>query len=87
MKQIKQFILSCLLLTVSLAVCGQQVSKVTYIHSDPDGKPFAATDETGKLAWTTVYFPFGRAFEDTSVYRIGGDDSRNKTISRIELIL
>lgn len=59
-------IASLLLLIASFSISAQQYSKITYIHSDPDGTPFAATDEEGNLEWKIEHYPFGREFENTS---------------------
>lgn len=67
-------ITSLLLLIASFSLSAQQYSKITYIHTDPDGTPFAATDEQGNLEWKIEHYPFGREFENTS-------QDRNNNIS------
>jgi RHS repeat-associated protein len=52
-----------LLLIISFSISAQQYSKITYIHTDPDGTPFAATDEEGELEWKTEHYPFGQEYE------------------------
>jgi len=47
----------------------QQYTKVIYVHSDPDGTPFAATDERGNVEWQIDHFPYGKEYENTQVAR------------------
>lgn len=63
---LKNFLTSIVLLVVTSVTHAQQYSKVTYVHSDPDGSAFAATNEQGAIEWRIEHFPFGREFENTS---------------------
>lgn len=43
--------------------------KVTFIHTDADGTPFAATDSKGNLKWRRENYPYGDKYKDTNVDR------------------
>ena len=59
-------IVALLLLLPCLILQAQTYSKITYIHSDADGTPFAATDEQGNLAWQLDHYPYGDEYRNTS---------------------
>ena len=59
-------IVALLLLLPCLTLQAQTYSKITYIHSDADGTPFAATDEQGNLAWQLDHYPYGDEYRNTS---------------------
>lgn len=66
MKILNYIITAFVALLISVSAQAQQYSKITYVHSDPDGTAFAATDEQGNVEWKIEHFPFGREFENTS---------------------
>jgi RHS repeat-associated protein len=66
MKILNYVITAFVALFISVSAHAQQYSKITYVHSDPDGTAFAATDEQGNVEWKIEHFPFGREFENTS---------------------
>ena len=62
-------LISALLLAGALPVNAQNYSKITYVHSDADGTPFAATDEQGNLEWQIDHYPYGDEYSNTEVAR------------------
>ena len=69
MKHFNQIILSASLLLIAFSSAAQQYSKVTYVHSDPDGTAFVATNEAGDLEWQIEHYPFGDEYENTQTER------------------
>jgi len=69
MKALNHVAIFLVALLVSFTAQAQQYSKITYVHSDPDGTAFAATNEEGNVEWKIEHFPFGREFENTSQER------------------
>jgi len=69
MKALNYVAIFLVALLVSFTAQAQQYSKITYVHSDPDGTAFAATNEEGNVEWKIEHFPFGREFENTSQER------------------
>ena len=69
MKHFNQVILSASLLLIAFSSAAQQYSKVTYVHSDPDGTAFVATNEAGDLEWQIEHYPFGDEYENTQTER------------------
>ncbi len=66
---ISKIVAVLLILVVFLPVHAQNDTRVTYIHTDADGTPFAATDEQGNLEWQIEHFPFGAEHSNTEVRR------------------
>ena len=66
MKYLQNALLLIATLLMMASAQAQRHSKITYIHSDPDGTPIAATDEQGNLEWRVEYQPFGREVANTS---------------------
>jgi len=66
-----QRLLAVLLLSAIAAspLQAQQYSKITYVHSDADGTPFAATDEQGNIEWQIDHYPYGAEYSNTEVAR------------------
>lgn len=62
-------ILISLLLCLNLAAHAQNYDKITYVHTDADGTPFAATDEQGDLDWQIDNYPYGKEYSNTQVAR------------------
>ncbi len=58
-----------LMLLIILPALAQNDTRVTYIHTDADGTPFAATDEQGNLEWQIEHLPFGGEHSNTEVRR------------------
>lgn len=67
----KQIISSLLvfLLAAATPLQAQNYTKVTYIHSDADGTPFAATDSQGNVEWQIKHYPYGGEYSNTEVAR------------------
>ncbi|MGH1542377.1 MAG: RHS repeat domain-containing protein [Arenicella sp.] len=57
------------MLLIILPALAQNDTRVTYIHTDADGTPFAATDEQGNLEWQIEHLPFGGEHSNTEVRR------------------
>ena len=62
-------ILIALLLCSILPAHSQNYDKITYVHSDADGSPFAATDELGNLEWQIDNYPYGKEYSNSQVAR------------------
>ena len=69
MKHFNQVVLAVSLLLLAFSSAAQQYSKVTYVHSDPDGTAFVATNEAGDLEWQIEHYPFGDEYENTQTER------------------
>jgi RHS repeat-associated protein len=66
----KQFLLCTLIALASLnASLSQAYDRVTYIHSNGQGTPVAASDELGNLEWRAEYYPFGGEYSQTEIRR------------------
>ncbi len=65
----KLLTITTLLLLVAFCAQAQNDTRVTYIHTDADGTPFAATDEQGNLEWQIEHMPFGAEHRNTEVRR------------------
>ena len=70
MKRLQRILLATLFF-ISLPVLAQNYTKVTYIHSDADGTPFAATDERGNLEWKKDHYPYGDEYRNSEIGRHG----------------
>ena len=66
MKTLNYLIIALVALLVSSTSHAQRYSKTTYVHSDPDGTSFAATNSQGSEEWKIEHFPFGREYQNTS---------------------
>ncbi len=66
----KHFILSALIAILSVnSFVTHAYDRVTYIHSNGQGTPVAASDEQGNLEWRAEYYPFGAEFSNTEIRR------------------
>jgi RHS repeat-associated protein len=66
----KQFLLCTLIALASLnASLSQAYDRVTYIHSNGQGTPVAASDELGNVEWRAEYYPFGGEYSQTEIRR------------------
>ncbi|MGH1543070.1 MAG: polymorphic toxin-type HINT domain-containing protein [Arenicella sp.] len=61
--------IALLAMVVTVPAMAQNDTRVTYIHTDADGTPFAATDEQGNLEWQIEHLPFGGEHSNTEVRR------------------
>lgn len=58
-----------LLLATLIPAHAQNYTKITYVHSDADGTPFAATDSQGNVEWQIDHYPYGKEYSNTQVAR------------------